>query len=305
MKLEWQKIRSASMRIRGAVRHQGMTARRNRERRITSFVGVLLTLSLTSSSAISQERRDSATRTSADEAAATPILTGQEATSSPNILRLIGTDFKNVFTTRENYLIVGAGLGAAWGAHQFDDDVASGGLNSELAEDTTLDYINESGQVVGGAFVQVGGAFVLYGVGAALSKPGVEDLGRHLVRAQVVTQSITAVIKAAVGRERPDGSSNRSFPSGHSSGTFATATVLQRSYGWKAGLPAYLVASYVAVSRLNENVHYLSDVVFGAALGIMGGRTVTIDLHEELFVFSPMLKPDAVGIQLTWPGPAR
>jgi membrane-associated phospholipid phosphatase len=40
-------------------------------------------------------------------------------------------------------------------------------------------------------------------------------------------------------------------------------------------VPTYSVASYVAISRLHENRHYLSDVVFGAALGIASGRTVT------------------------------
>jgi membrane-associated phospholipid phosphatase len=119
----------------------------------------------------------------------------------------------------------------------------------------------------------------------------------------VVTQSLTLGVKLIVRRERPDGSNHASFPSGHSSGAFASATVLQRHYGWKAGVPAYAVAGYIATSRLNEGKHYLSDVVFGAAVGILAGRTVTLELAHARFAVSPTLPPGGVGIQLTWLGP--
>lgn len=50
--------------------------------------------------------------------------------------------------------------------------------------------------------------------------------------------------------------------------------MLQRHYGLKAGIPAYAVATYVAASRLHDNRHYLSDVIFGAGIGIATGRAV-------------------------------
>ena len=58
--------------------------------------------------------------------------------------------------------------------------------------------------------------------------------------------------------------------------TFATATVLQRDLGWKVGVPAYGLATYVAASRIQDKRHFLSDVTFGAAIGIVAGRSVTI-----------------------------
>jgi membrane-associated phospholipid phosphatase len=222
--------------------------------------------------------------------------------STSNLLRDIGTDFRNVVTRKENLVIVGVGLGAVWGARPFDDRVARWGLNSELKEETALDNVFETGYILGGGIVLVGGAAALYGAGKLLSKPGVEGLGRDLVRAQVVTQTFTLALKAAVGRERPDSSNNRSFPSGHASASFATATVLQRRYGPGVGIPAYLVAGYIAGSRLNEGAHYLSDAVFGTALGIMGARTVTIDLAKTRVAVHPAISPDGGGIQLTWLG---
>jgi oxepin-CoA hydrolase/3-oxo-5,6-dehydrosuberyl-CoA semialdehyde dehydrogenase len=78
-----------------------------------------------------------------------------------------------------------------------------------------------------------------------------------------------------------------SFPSGHAAITFAAATVLQQHLGYRAAIPTYAVASYVAMSRLHDNRHYASDVAFGAALGVVVGRSVTF--HGRNFYGSPML----------------
>lgn len=220
----------------------------------------------------------------------------------PRLVRQIGIDFKNVFTTKENLATLGVGLGAALGAGRFDQDIARSGLNSELHPGSSLDPVFETGEVLGGSAAQVGGAIATYGLGKLLDSEEVEHLGRDLIRAQVVTQSLTLGVKLLVQRERPDGSNQMSFPSGHASGAFASATVLQRHYGWRVGVPAYAAAGYIATSRLNEGRHYVSDVVFGAAVGILSGRTVTLELAQARFAVSPTLPPRGVGVQFTWVG---
>src|SRR4029450_12051883 len=91
----------------------------------------------------------------------------------------------------------------------------------------------------------------------------------------VVTETITQTLKYAPRRERPDMSSKTSFPSGHAADTFAFATALERHLGWKGAVPAYIFSSYVAISRVPADRHWLSDAVFGSAVGIIAGRTVT------------------------------
>src|SRR5262249_9931127 len=86
--------------------------------------------------------------------------------------------------------------------------------------------------------------------------------------------SWTYVIKYAVGRTRPNGDP-RSFPSGHTSATFATATVLQQHYGWKLGAPIFALAAYTAAERVMDEKHWARDVAFGAVGGLRSGRTVT------------------------------
>ena len=108
-------------------------------------------------------------------------------------------------------------------------------------------------------------------------------VGRDIVRAQVVSQVMVQSLKYAVRRDRPDHSNNKSFPSGHSASAFATATVLQRHYGWKVGVPAYALGSYVALARMAWNRHHASDVVMGAGFGIASARTVTMSMAKTKF----------------------
>ena len=67
--------------------------------------------------------------------------------------------------------------------------------------------------------------------------------------------------------------------------------VLQDHYGWKVGLPAFIAASYTAASRVVDNQHWTSDVVFGAALGIASARTVTIKFRESRVSIAPVVAP--------------
>lgn len=87
-----------------------------------------------------------------------------------------------------------------------------------------------------------------------------------LIGSYATTLGASYVLKYAVGRERPDGSDTRSFPSAHTASAFSGASFLQRRYGWDIGLPAYLGATYVGWSRVYGDKHYVSDVLAGAAL---------------------------------------
>ena len=177
-------------------------------------------------------------------------------------------DFRHVPSwDTAGWLSVGSGLALA--AHPIDDDV-----NRRLRGEPWVHDVFLPGKVVGYGATQYAVAAGTYAWGKLHKEPKVVHLGVDLLRAQIVTQVVTIGIKEAVRRDRPDGT-GLSFPSGHASVTFASATVLERHLGWRAAVPTYAVASYVAASRLHENRHFLSDVVFGAAVGVIGGRTVT------------------------------
>jgi len=89
----------------------------------------------------------------------------------------------------------------------------------------------------------------------------------------LMSTAVTQTTKFATQRQRPDSASANAFPSGHTSASFATATSLTYAYGWKVGLPFYAMAAFTGLTRLADNAHWLSDVVAGATVGILFGRS--------------------------------
>jgi membrane-associated phospholipid phosphatase len=130
-----------------------------------------------------------------------------------------------------------------------------------------------------------------------------------MAQAVIVDGVYTTITKHAVGRTRPDGSNTLSFPSGHTSSAFAMATVANEHFGPRIGIPAYLAASLIGASRIQSNKHHLSDVVAGAALGYIVGKTVVRENGEPVrgkTRFALVPSTDArgtgvgAGINITW-----
>ena len=214
------------------------------------------------------------------------------STSEPSFSRLFEStigDFRRLPSKDSlTWLIIGSTAAAAGKTKDWD-------ITSGFSESRRMSGMFKAGETIGGARAQLGGALVTYTVGRLIKQPKIARVGADLIRAQILAQTITGSIKHAVRRNRPDGG-EFSFPSGHTSVTFATATVLQRHFGWKAGLPSYAVAAYVAASRVHVKRHFASDVAFGAALGIVAGRTVTIGRGPARFAVSPMMSANAAGV---------
>lgn len=95
------------------------------------------------------------------------------------------------------------------------------------------------------------------------------------------TAGATLILKYSVREDRPDHSNRHSFPSGHTSTSFATATFLQRRYGWKLGVPAYAVATYIGWGRVYARKHHWWDVVAGAAIGAGSALIFTTPFARE------------------------
>lgn len=171
--------------------------------------------------------------------------------------------------SKENvWWAVSGGIGAL-AVHPADESVNETMVNSSFAHDFFA-----PGAVMGALPTLLGSAFAVYAVGHVRDQPKVSHTGMDLIQALLLSEGLAQGLKFATERERPDGTP-RSFPSGHASDTFAFATALERHLGWRFAVPAYTLASYVAISRLPANRHWFSDVVFGSTVGIIAGRTVT------------------------------
>jgi membrane-associated phospholipid phosphatase len=115
-------------------------------------------------------------------------------------------------------------------------------------------------------------------VATAFALPAVRHDGRGAIQAGASIGSAfaaTALLKETFPELRPDRSDRRSFPSGHTSVSFAAAATMHRRYGWRIGLPATLVAGFVGYSRVRADKHHWHDVVVGAAIGEAAGLLIT------------------------------
>ncbi len=120
---------------------------------------------------------------------------------------------------------------------------------------------------------------------AALGAPVVKGDWSGLAEAggsMALAGGTTLVLKQLVDERRPDGSDNNSFPSGHTSISFAAAATLENRYGWEVGAPAFAIASFVGVARVEARKHYWYDVVAGAALGTGSGFLLTNKLNDRV-----------------------
>ena len=205
----------------------------------------------------------------------------------------LGDDVKHMPRMNSLYFLAGGGALALL-VHPNDNKI-----NRKLEGSGAAETFFKPGKYIGETETIVGAGLASYLIGRSRGNGRLQHLGMDEIEASVLSGVIVISVKEAVRRDRPLRANGTraggfSFPSGHSTLTFAAATVLQQHLGYKAGVPTYLIASYVAMSRLHDNVHYMSDVVFGAATGIVIGRSVT--WHGRNFYASPMLIPKGAGI---------
>lgn len=157
----------------------------------------------------------------------------------------------------------------------------------------TQDHRSSSSDDVAAIFKNGGQPAVVFGVGAGITLTGVitghdrlRRSGERVLAATAVAGLATGAIKFSVGRARPSEtddpymfkpfSGNDAFPSGHATLAFALATSLSDEIHkpWISAV-LYTGAAGTAWSRLNDQRHWLSDVLMGGAIGITGAKVMS------------------------------
>ena len=160
------------------------------------------------------------------------------------------------------------------------------------------------------------GGFYLAGV-AGNNDNAVSVAQDGLTASIIASGIITPTIKFITGRARPrensgtatfhpfstNYSSNSSFPSGHTTQAFALASVIANHYDetW-VKCSAYTIASLVGVARSYHSAHFASDVLAGALIGSLVGKSVVAHnkpLRSSRVVLLPEITPESVGMRLT------
>ena len=206
-----------------------------------------------------------------------------------NFLETIVDDVRSVVST-ESASVLSMAAAFALLASPFDETLTYSASCSTFLKTTFGGWARVAGQ----EWVLGSGALATYLIGRTMDRPKVAAAGGDLMAAQLFAGATTLALKHAVRRARPDGEP-RSFPSGHAAGTFAAATVIQRHFGLKGAIPAFGAAVIISGARLQANSHYPTDLIMGAAIGVLSGRAATFELGRRRLSLSPSV-PEGGGL---------
>lgn len=124
------------------------------------------------------------------------------------------------------------------------------------------------GDYIGYGFLNVAYSSYFLWQGKSKNDPQAMRAFEHMLRASSYSFLVTQAIKYSVYEKRPGyPDDHHSFPSGHSSASFAFASVVAAQHGWIWGGLAHGLATFIAVSRSNDDFHYLHDITAGITIG--------------------------------------
>jgi len=227
-----------------------------------------------------------------------PINTqANETEKHPGIGRTILNDLDNsrrdilhIFANIEKFnttelLSYGGMISGTVACMPFDEDFRNFTLkNHSPAADTYFNIHDEFGSVQGMSVI-VGGSYL---TGLIFNSEQLRVTGRLMFEALLLSGLYVQKLKTTFGRSRPftgdpanqfnwfeSDNKNLSFPSGHTTGAFAIASVFALRYDkWWSYTIGYSLATGTALARVYKNHHWLSDVFLGACIGTLSGIAV-------------------------------
>ncbi len=155
-----------------------------------------------------------------------------------------------------------------------------------------IDHIGNAGNRLGDGLILVLISLGIGAVGFALSRPSWKSAGLHTLLAHGVAGLFTQTLKHTIGRPRPRlmhgqdwkmapsvESGFDSFPSGHTTASFAVATVLAH-YFPKGKMVWFGLAAFIGICRVIKGSHFPTDVLGGLLLGIVTGLAIVHRPHK-------------------------
>ena len=125
--------------------------------------------------------------------------------------------------------------------------------------------------------VMLAPTIAVFGLNAAgvKGKHSILRATEYYIVALLISVGTSEIMKEAIHVQRPDGSNDQSFPSGHTTNAFMGAEFLHQEYGHRSAwysAAGYTTATATGLLRMANNRHWLGDVVAGAGIGILSTR---------------------------------
>lgn len=197
-------------------------------------------------------------------------------TMAPDLWR----DTKRVYANPVNLAILGASYGGALAVQQTGPDKTV--ENHYDKHHTFSKGWRDAFGALGNPGTHFAFAGAMYLVGEQIQDEKTYQVSKALFSALIINGLSTMVGQTATWDRSPNGEWG-TFPSGHTSSSFCFATVMNEAYGPLVGIPLYGLGTLVAIERLDDREHYMSDVLFGAVLGTVVGHSVATGRDPEFF----------------------
>ncbi len=207
-------------------------------------------------------------KTRLDEQEAPVFSIRQDLKNAP---RWLWEDTKRVYLNPLNLALLLTAGGASIAVHQHVDWTFNNKFNESR---TCKEAWGDTANVLGYPPLHLAIAGAWYLAGYEFKDLKTYNVGKNLLSALIITDLSTVALKAAAADTEGPRGDHFSWPSGHTSSTFAMAAVLDRAYGHVVGVPMYALAGWVGFERMDDHQHMFSDVIFGAMLGIVVGNSV-------------------------------
>lgn len=217
-------------------------------------------------------------------------------------LKELGDETASPVTTDAKYYLLGGAL-LTLTFVIFEDQVSDPFQEKQVRNDTLGDasrYGDWMGQMVPN-ILYIGGM----GIASRYGDKKASHRAIGMFKATAYSTLVTTVLKYTIREPRPNAIQEKnSFPSGHTTTAFAFSGYVAAEHGWGWGSAALLLSGFTAYSRINDNRHFLHDVVGGATIGWAYGwgisklqKKKSTNEQETTFVM-PILDSRTAGLSL-------
>jgi hypothetical protein len=182
---------------------------------------------------------------------------------------------KASFARKESLIALGIGSAATALVHTQDEKIDDYWHAEDPLGDTAF-----IGDNWGAGYIQAAACLGMYGWAWHKDNQNLATTAEVLTEAMIIQMLAINTLKYVVGRERPDEQDNLSFPSGHTGAAFTMAAVIDHRYGHKWGIPLYALAVFTGLERMQDHMHYASDVTMGATIAMTVGYQ-TSRYHDD------------------------
>lgn len=212
---------------------------------------------------------------------------------------MVGRDAKQIVTAR-NAALLGVALGGSLVVREeLDEDVRNDTAQHPQRWGNASEFLG----YLGNAEAQVPILLAIHASSLMNDDEELHDVSKTVLSAYAINGLSTVAIKGVANTDRPSDTWNNGeygFPSFHMSSTTTIAAVLDEYYGPSVSVPAYALAGLIGWSRIDQRDHDLSDVVFGAAMGYVIGKSVARHHVEDGSQISilPSVDPSSGSVEL-------